>query len=308
MAEKNIESIVAELGSRVSALEKQIIIVIGTDGKSGELAALRSALSSLNDRVVIIERRPPSATREDLSNLADGFEDELEKLRPSEVHPHRVRGMSEILKAELDSLTKDPDSAIAAKMEYGLTRDAATTAVQKRVAFLKQELGVKEKPLKKAAAVVAMIMTLGILMLFASHPVRAADQQGFPQTFTAATNLPATVLGLAQSNSINCFIRVAPGKGLGMQWQFQGAAATNAGPQTLNLSPSVDGTNIDSVHIWTWTANASGSNVVTTTTNWTRGQLDGFKAVVIVSQTNGNPTAGNTLTTNLGVLGNLPNN
>jgi hypothetical protein len=163
-----------------------------------------------------------------------------------------------------------------------------------------QRANSKERGAFALLTLVAVVALLALCTVLFTQPARA-DSQGYPTTYVAPTNMPAIVTTSANSNSLSSFVKVPQGRGLGAQWQFNVSSGVTSA--VLQISPSVDGTNASST-VWSLVATANGTTTVTATTNWARGTLDGYAALVVVGMTNAN--AG-TLT-NKGVLFNCPNN
>jgi len=159
-----------------------------------------------------------------------------------------------------------------------------------------------------AFSLIEIMVCIAIIGLLAclTLPKARADSQGYPQTYTALTNLPS-IVNITTSSNQTSWIPLRMGRGLGLQWQFN---TSSPGTNTLGNSgmwiwPSVDGTNAATVAPWVWTvAQTNGTTTTTAATNWTGDQLVGFSALLVSTMTNSSPTV--TLT-NKGVLSNIPN-
>ncbi|MDE2102209.1 MAG: hypothetical protein KGL39_33495 [Patescibacteria group bacterium] len=237
-------------------------------GAGDDQPTLDQRLAALESRVARLESQPQS------------------RLEAVKTQPDR-QSVTDLLHSELKQLEKNPAPRVAAKVAGGLTREQAEQAVEKRKRFLRTELGVK------AVALIALVFGL----LFSA---RAADTQGYPQTFVPLSNLPAVLANLSVSNSFPDYITLRKGQGLAMQYQFDSAALATSNAVVL-LYPSVDGTNYDTSP-WVFARAAQTTNTVVATTNWSASTLSGYYSFKVVL-TNANSAS----VTNLGLLFNRPN-
>lgn len=125
------------------------------------------------------------------------------------------------------------------------------------------------------------------LALFAfALRARAQSQVGIyqPTTLLNATNLPAVISPGGISNTVS-IINVPQKLGLSFTWKFNVSAGSSNACESL--TPSVDGTNYDTTP-WTLNRNANGTTDVIATTNWTHNQLNSYRTLKIVGQTNQN--------------------
>jgi len=153
------------------------------------------------------------------------------------------------------------------------------------------------------AALLLVIALVALLAALLIPPKVYADQQGMPTTYTTPTNMPAIVNAGTVSNNILSFIPIRQGRGMSIMWQFNLSTTNYSSNVGLYLAPTVDGTNADSV-VWPWIVAPSTTNLMTRTTNWARGTLDGYVGFFVLAQTNGNTG----VLTNRGLLFNTPNN
>jgi len=145
------------------------------------------------------------------------------------------------------------------------------------------------------SALMAMILTAS------PPPAQAADSQGYPTALVSITNLP-TVLTNGQGVALTNYIPLYQGRGAAIQAQWVNPLSTN-GYQTYYISPSVDGTNAWSTNVWQWKVVSSGSTTNQfAATNWSRGALDGFVALIITAITNSSANW-----TNYGMIYSVPN-
>lgn len=126
--------------------------------------------------------------------------------------------------------------------------------------------------------IIMVVAILGLLTAMAL-PARAADTQGYPQTFIAVTNQPDIVTTTASSNIVS-WVSLRNDKGLGLSWKFNQSAASTSNA-TLVVYSSVDGTNISTVPFASLTAASTGTTDVIVNTNWSPAQLSGLDSLVI---------------------------
>ena len=167
---------------------------------------------------------------------------------------------------------------------------------------------------KKLGAAALVILGMAAMVALVTMAPRAmGDSQGYPTTFTTPTNMPGyiTATNPTPSNQVMAYIPIMQGRGLAAQWQFKASATLSnasgsANPITMYIAPSVDGTNPVTTGVWSWTPSLTllGSGTVLVATNWSRGSLDGYAALIVTGIWN---SGTNGTLTNLSQLFNVPN-
>ena len=152
-------------------------------------------------------------------------------------------------------------------------------------------------------AVAAMLLSL-------PTPKARADSQGYPTTYSTPTNMPSAISATnpAVASGLNGFIPLKQGRGAALMVRYNASTTLSnaSGNATLaiTLAPSVDGTNPITTGTWTWTLPTSGTTDIYASTNWYRGQLDGYAGLFVLGWNN---TGTNGYITNKLTLANVPN-
>lgn len=133
-----------------------------------------------------------------------------------------------------------------------------------------------------------MVAVMAIALATWAPPAQA-DSQGYPSTIWPITNAPATLAAAASSNGINCWFPVRGGRGASLTVLANTNTAVNGIAYVLR--PSADGTNICTYPSWVWKPLGSSNSPSVSTTNWSRGTLDGWQWIVLVAITNNDSTS-----------------
>ena len=311
----------AKLISRLEALDARVMVIEKSKDldalmkRVGGLEKMIKDLGGLSDKLAALELK--FETLEPAGDLDERIT-ALEKAKPL---PARLEAKPEIKSAdqhfadELALLESDPSFRIEQLMNKAkMSEEDAGAWVQKRIAVLRRDLGItkpkaKTSPVKRAAALVAAMAAL----LFVFITPAMADQQGYPQQYVAMTNLPVVIIASGNTNILSPYgttnneasltneVIIHRGQGLGLEWGYNTAPGANGTNSSLFVTPSTDGTNLDTYQAWQVYSKSFGQTNVVITTNWNANQLVGYKALFITSMTNGNvvPTSNNWATWNV---------
>lgn len=237
----------------------------------------------------------------------------VESAGPKEIRIAKpdIKSTNQHFREELASLQSDPQSRIETLIAGGLTEKQAAAWVPGRIAYLKDELGIKTPAKKAAKAAAALIIGLIALALtLFAQAAQAGDQQGYPQQYVYNTNFPVIVNAGSTSNLLSPLgvanyaltnsVTIHRGAGIGLAWLFNGNSTFGTQYAGLIVAPSIDGTNIDSWQQWVLVGRGFGTTNAIATTNWNANQLAGYKALFLLAITNlgtGVLTNGGTFTT-----------